>query len=76
MNAERRKQLKKLLDTVEEVKTTLETLKDEEQDYYDNMPESLQGGEKVDKVQMAIDVMESAGNSLEEVVSYIEEATE
>jgi hypothetical protein len=43
----------------------IEGLRDEEQDYYDNMPEALQGGEKGDNAQAACDAMDSASSSLE-----------
>lgn len=41
-------------------------LRDEEQDYFDNMPEGLQGGEKGEKAQAAIDAMENVTGLLED----------
>ena len=49
MNKQRRKQIYELAEKIRELKDEVETLRDEEQDYYDNMPESFQGGEKGDK---------------------------
>lgn len=42
------------------------TLRDEEQDYFDNMPESLQAGEKGEKAEAAINAMENVVGLLED----------
>lgn len=44
----------------EEIKSQLEDIRDEEQDYFDNMPESFQIGERGALAQSAIDNLESA----------------
>ena len=46
MNAERRKRISALEDKLNENLNELDEILSEEQDYYDNMPESLQGGRK------------------------------
>lgn len=51
---------------LEDVKGELETIRDDEQSYYDNMPESLQGGEKGDKSQEAIDALDEAISGCED----------
>ena len=73
---------------LEDAKSDIETIKDEEQEYYDNMPENMQGGEKGEKAQEAVQAMEDALSALEdamgsdlvekleEAISKIEEATE
>lgn len=80
MNNGRRKALSKLHAMIEEIKgkledanSEIETLKDEEQDYYDNMPESLQGGEKGEKAQSAIDALEEVNNSLDDIVGNLDD---
>jgi phage host-nuclease inhibitor protein Gam len=50
---------------LEEVKGEIETIRDAEQEYYDNMPESFQSGEKGERTQEAIDALESAISDLE-----------
>lgn len=55
--------------------------RDEEQDYYDNMPENFQQGEKGDNAQNAIDNLDNAISALENVdensdVDTIREAVE
>lgn len=58
MNNERRKKLSDLSDKIEELKTEAENLLEEEQEYYDNMPENLQNSEKGEKSENAIGEIE------------------
>lgn len=59
---------------IADVRSAIETAMDEEQEYYDNMPEGLQMGDKGDKAQEAIDSLDEACGTLEEVETYLEEA--
>lgn len=66
MNAQRRKALAALGDRMTDLQSQVSTLIsdlqdviDEEQGYLDAMPESLQEGEKGQKAQAAIDLMEN-----------------
>ena len=52
----------------------LETVCGEEQDAYDNLPESLQESDRGETMYNAIDNMESAMSSLGEALDYIVEA--
>lgn len=70
MNNERRKKIEvvkerisALLSQAENIKTDVEAIRDEEQDYRDNMPESF--GEKGGKAEAAIDALEQVINELE-----------
>ena len=74
MNAQRRKQIEKLNEEVRDILGRVEELKDEEQEYYDNMPESFQSGDKGQQAEQAVDTLDSAMQSLEEVASYLEES--
>lgn len=74
MNKERRKEIEAIraeLDKAQAIidgaRERLDTVKDEEQEYYDNMPESLQSGEKGERASVAVDALENAFNSLEEI---------
>ena len=44
----------------------IDSIKDEEQEYYDNMPESLQSGEKGQAAEAAVNILEEAISKLEE----------
>lgn len=86
MNKDRRKtiaaiyeQLEQLAALRDNIVEQIETIRDEEQDYYDNMPESLQGGEKGDVASAAIDALDNAVNGLQDiscddVAGYLSEA--
>ena len=76
MNKLRRKQLAAIIEKLEELTANLETLKEEEEDYRDNIPENLWGSERYEKADTACDNLDYAVSSLEEALSYIEEATE
>lgn len=74
MNAERRKLIQQAQDLIGEAVTLLEIARDEEQGYFDNMPEAFQAANKGDKATTAIDGLESvlsdiAGWDFEEILS-------
>jgi flagellar biosynthesis chaperone FliJ len=73
MNNARRKQLSKWLEDIEAIKSELEEICSDEQDYFDNMPENLQGGQRGMDAEEAIDQMNEAVSSIEEAISIIEE---
>ena len=85
MNKERRKQINEAADLfakahamIEDAKSILQEALDEEQEYFDNMPEGLQGGDKGDMAQAAISALEyaiEAMEGLDDVQGYIDEAT-
>lgn len=72
MNKQRRKQIDQIITRIEalqglieEVNSDIETIKDEEQEALENLPESLQEGEKGQTMQSAIDSLEEAYGELE-----------
>ncbi len=74
MNRIRRKALQELIDKIVELQEELDILGNEEAEYRDNMPENLQGSDRYEKAEEACDNLSSAYDSLEETISYIEEA--
>jgi phage shock protein A len=71
MNNERRKRIADVVSKLEEAKEELDSLRDEEQEAYDNTPESLQESDRGYAMQEAIDNLESACNSVEEAVDTL-----
>jgi len=83
MNKERRKsidvtmeQLKGALEAfnsveVEQPKFDTETIRDEEQEYFDAMPEGLQAGEKGQTAEEAISQLTEAYDALDEAEGYL-----
>lgn len=76
MNAQRRKQLSEISDKIELIKEEITFLQEEEQDALDNMPDSLQYSDKGERMQTAIDAMDSILQSLDDSMMYILEAIE
>jgi chromosome segregation ATPase len=88
MNKDRRKAISNLISRIEEISATLydlgseiEQLQSEEQDYYDNMPESLQGGERGERAQEAADALQEAYDAvdnldIDEITSALDRACE
>ena len=86
MNNQRRKDLKKviadleqwkddasdLVSRIEDIKSEIEAIKDEEEEAYYNLPEVFQDGERGEKMQSAMISMESAIDSVDEVVGDLE----
>lgn len=73
MNAQRRKALAELMDRIsklesdrDEIKDALETLRDEEQESFDNMPEGLQQGDRGQAMEEAIGALDDAISNLED----------
>lgn len=54
----------------------LESVKDEEEEYMENIPENLQSSERYEKAENAVDNLDSALDSLDEAISDIESASE
>jgi len=76
LNKLRRKKLKTIICQLEELMDALETIKDEEEEYMENMPENLYGSEKHDAAESAITNLEDALTILEDVTISIREAIE
>lgn len=74
MNKDRRKALEDLFSQLGSFIGDLEALRDEEQEYFDNMPESLQGGDRGSDAEQAIGSMETALELLEDAIGYVDEA--
>lgn len=76
MNKARRKALDEVISKIEEAKELLENLQAEEEEYRDNMPKNLQGSERYEAADAAVDNMSSAVDALDEAISSIESAQE
>lgn len=76
MNKERRKQIGEVRDKLESAKAEIEDLQNEEQEYYDNMPEGFQNGEKGERTQAAIDALEEAVTEIGTALEKLDEAAE
>jgi hypothetical protein len=76
MNKERRKALDDLVVRLEVIVEELGALRDEESDYYDNMPEGLQASEKGVRAEEAANQLSEALEEIETAITLISEAKE
>lgn len=76
MNAKRRKEIEKLSAQIEEIKIAIDSLRDDEQDAYDNLPDSLQETERGQKMESAIEALDYASDDLQECLDHLLEAVE
>lgn len=73
MNKQRRQKIRDVRKEIENCKENLQKILDEEQDYFDNMPENLQGSMRGSDSEDAIDAMESCIEDLENIVNELTE---
>ena len=73
MNKARRGRIEKVANLLEELRGELESVKDEEQSAYNNMPESLQGSERGDSMQDAIDALDDINTDFESLIESVNE---
>lgn len=81
MNAARRKNIKRIMSLIEQmdilkeqITEELESVLEEEQEAFDNIPESLQESERGERIQECIEYLETAVDTFTEF--YSEEAIE
>lgn len=76
MNKSRRKEIAEVLAKLEDLKADVERLQSDEQDAFDALPESVQGGERGDKMQAAADALGEAVDAIDGAVMALEQAAE
>jgi FtsZ-binding cell division protein ZapB len=74
MNKQRRKAIQQAIDQITDLRTSVEEINTDEQDSFDNLPESFQDSEKGETIQEAIDFLETATGAIDEVIDYLEQA--
>lgn len=73
MNKARRKEIKKALSMIEDAMVILESVRDEEQEAFDNLPESLQYSEKGETMEEYVDDIDSAISDLDSIISELDD---
>ncbi len=73
MNKQRRKRLEEAFDLIGQAQSILEEVKDEEQEAHDNLPESIQYGEKGEEMEGYIEMLDEAYGYLDDANSVIEQ---
>ena len=73
MNKERRKRLAEAFEKIGEVKEIIESVKDEGQEAYDNLPENFQNGERGEEMQGYIEMLDEAYGYLDDAESVVDQ---
>jgi hypothetical protein len=73
MNAQGRKEIAKYIASLEEIKNNLDSMREEEEDKFDNMPEGIQESERGEDMQEAIENLEEAVSNLEDTIDILNE---
>ena len=76
MNKQRRKEIEALLERAEILKTDIETIRDEEQEYFEGMPENLHGSEKHERAEEAVALIEEAVDAFNTINDALQGASE
>ena len=76
MNKARRKKLGEIAEQLSDLRDQLQTILEEEEEYRDNIPENLQGTERYEKSDEACEIIDTCGESLEEVFTQLQELSE
>lgn len=74
MNKSRRSRIDEIIQKIEDLTYDIDVLRDEEEEAYDNLPESIQDSDRGQVMYDAIDNLDSAISSLEEVTEYLNDA--
>lgn len=74
MNNERRKKIKKVIESLQKHQQNIESIMDEENEFLDNAPENLAESERYEKSQNAIDYLTDAIDNIDEAIGSLEEA--
>lgn len=71
MNKQRRKEIDRIVRKLEALQVDLQYVLEEEQEAYDNTPESLQESDRYTESEEAISAMEDADGSIQEAIDYL-----
>lgn len=67
-------QMVEFSEKLDEVKSEIDRLYEEEEECYDNLPESLQEGERGEAMQEAMDNLENASDCIQNLMDELESA--
>lgn len=68
MNNVRRKRLREAIELLEQAKWIIDEVKEEEQEYFDNMPEGIQTSERGEQMEEIIYNLEEHFDNIETIV--------
>mgnify|MGYP006886751541 CR=1 FL=1 len=74
MNKGKRLAIRKVLNKLDDLLAVLDELRNEERECLENIPENLQGSTRYEESERAADSLDSAYDSIEEVIGSLEDA--
>lgn len=74
MNKNRRKAIAEVRDILESATSSLEVIRDEEQESFDNLPEGIQESERGERMSECIECLEAAIDNLSEAIDNLDES--
>ena len=76
MNKARRKAIEEIIDQLGTLKEQIESVSEEEQEAFDNLPESIQYSERGDAMDEYITDLDDAASSIDDVMSTLQDIIE
>lgn len=76
MNNQRRKEIKVLVDGLNDIASKLERICNDEEDYHDSIPENLQDSDRAMSSEEAIDNLNEALENIDNTICNLENAME
>ena len=76
MNKARRKAIEEIIDQLGTLKEQIESVCEEEQEAYDNLPESIQYSERGEAMSEAASDLEDAASSIDDLMSTLQDIIE
>ena len=76
MNKARRKAIEEIIDQLGTLKEQIESVSEEEQEAFDNLPESIQYSERGDAMSDYITDLDDSASSIDDVMSTLQDIIE
>ena len=76
MNKARRKRIDDVIRKLEELKDEVDSIRYDEQEAYDNLPEGIQMSDRGDEMQSAVDSLDYAYDGFDDIIDNLNEALE
>lgn len=73
MNKVRRKRISDAIEKLEKIMAEFEDIRDDEQDCFDNLPESLQYSERGETMEEAVDVLDTVLDNINDAIDAARE---
>ena len=73
MNKARKKMIKDGYDLIMQAKSLIDTAIEEEQEAFDNLPESLQLSERGEEMEANVELLQECSDNLDEAINALEE---